>query len=84
MKKGIKELNNIVTVDSKPKMNFEKHLEEQLKYEEFKKEWEDLELGKNLILEDEYDLDCYERAINEYEKEPKTYALAEVKEELGL
>ena len=65
-------------------MNFEKHLEQQLKDEKFKKEWEDLESEKNLILEDECDLECYENAINEYEKDSKTFTLVEVKEELGL
>ena len=35
-------------------------------------------------IEDEYDLECYEKAIKEYEENPKTYALDEVKKELGL
>lgn len=35
-------------------------------------------------IEDEYDLECYEKAIKEYNKNPKTYTLDEVKEELGL
>ena len=35
-------------------------------------------------IEDEYDLECYEKAIKEYEEKPKTYALDEVKKELGL
>jgi len=35
-------------------------------------------------IEDEYDLECYEKAIKEYEENPKTYTLDEVKEELGL
>ena len=35
-------------------------------------------------IEDEYDLECYKKAINEYKKNPKTYTLDEVKEELGL
>ncbi len=35
-------------------------------------------------IEDEYDLECYEKAIKEYEQNPNTYTLEEVKEELGL
>lgn len=35
-------------------------------------------------IEDEYDLECYEKAIKEYEKNPKTYTLEEVKKELDL
>ena len=35
-------------------------------------------------IEDEYDLECYERAIKEYEKNSKTYTLEDVKKELGL
>jgi len=35
-------------------------------------------------IEDEYDLECYEKAIKEYEENPKTYTLDEVKKELGL
>ena len=35
-------------------------------------------------IEDEYDLECYEKAIKEYKENPKTYTLEEVKEELGL
>ena len=35
-------------------------------------------------IEDEYDLDCYEKAIKEYEENPKAYTLNEVKKELGL
>jgi len=45
------------------------------------------ELVRNAIMEkieDEYDLDCYEKAMKEYKKNPKTYTLDEVKEELGL
>ena len=41
------------------------------------------ELVRNAIMEkieDEYDLDCYEKAM----KNPKTYTLDEVKKELGL
>lgn len=35
-------------------------------------------------IEDEYDLKCYKKAMEEYKKNPKTYTLKEVKEELGL
>ena len=35
-------------------------------------------------IEDEYDLESYNKAIEEYNKNPKTYTLKEVKEELGL
>lgn len=35
-------------------------------------------------IEDEYDLECYKKAIKEYKENPKTYTLKEVKEELGL
>ncbi len=45
------------------------------------------DLIRNTILEkieDEYDLECYKKAIAEYEKNPKTYTLDEIKEELGL
>lgn len=35
-------------------------------------------------IEDEYDLECYKKAMEEYKKNPKTYTLDEVKEELGL
>lgn len=35
-------------------------------------------------IEDEYDLKCYKEAVKEYEKNPKTYTLKEVKKELGL
>lgn len=35
-------------------------------------------------LEDYYDLLCYKEAIKEYELNPKTYTLEEVKKELGL
>lgn len=34
--------------------------------------------------EDEYDLECYNKAIKEYKKNSKKYTLNEVKEELGL
>ena len=45
------------------------------------------DLVRNAILEkieDEYDLDYYNKAIEEYNKNPKTYTIEEVKEELGL
>ena len=45
------------------------------------------DLIRNAVLEkieDEYDLECYEKAIKEYKENPKTYTLEEVKEELGL
>ena len=35
-------------------------------------------------IEDEYDLQCYEKAIKEYNDDPKTYTLEEVEKELGL
>ena len=35
-------------------------------------------------IEDEYDLKCYEKAIKEYRKKPKTYTIEEVKEELDI
>ena len=35
-------------------------------------------------IEDEYDLECYKKAIEEYNKDPKTYTLDEVEKELGL
>ncbi len=45
------------------------------------------DLIRNAVLEkieDEYDLECYKKAIKEYKKNPKTYTMEEVKEELGL
>lgn len=45
------------------------------------------DLIRNAILEkieNEYDLKCYEKAIKEYEKDPKTYTLNEIKKELDL
>ena len=45
------------------------------------------DLIRNAVLEkieDEYDLECYKKAIKEYKENPKTYTLEEVKEELGL
>ena len=35
-------------------------------------------------IEDEYDLECYEKAVKEYNKNPKTYTIDEAKKELGL
>jgi len=45
------------------------------------------DLIRNAILEkieNEYDLECYEKAMQEYKKNPKTYTLEEVKKELDL
>lgn len=45
------------------------------------------DLVRNAILEkieDEYDLECYYEAIKEYEHNPKTYTLEEVKKELNV
>lgn len=45
------------------------------------------DLIRNAVLEkieDEYDLECYNKAIEEYKKNPKTYTMEEVKKELGL
>lgn len=45
------------------------------------------DLIRNAVLEkieNEYDLDCYKKAISEFKKNPKTYTLNEVKKELGL
>mgnify|MGYP001626014536 FL=1 len=45
------------------------------------------DLIRNAVLEkieDEYDLECYNKAIKEYKKNSKKYTLNEVKEELGL
>ena len=45
------------------------------------------DLIRNAVLEkieDEYDLECYNEAIEEYRKNPKTYTMEEVKKELGL
>ena len=35
-------------------------------------------------IEDEYDLKVYDEAYAEYQKNPKTYSLDEMKKELGL
>ena len=45
------------------------------------------DLIRNAVLEkieDEYDLECYKKAMEEYKKNPKTYTMDEVKEEFGL
>ena len=45
------------------------------------------ELVRNAIMEkieDEYDLECYNKAIKEYKQNPKKYTLEEVKKELEL
>ncbi|RGS71649.1 MULTISPECIES: type II toxin-antitoxin system RelB family antitoxin [unclassified Mitsuokella] len=35
-------------------------------------------------IEDDFDMKCYEKAMQEYRKDPKTYTLDEVEKELGL
>lgn len=35
-------------------------------------------------IEDDFDMKCYEEAMQEYRKDPKTYTLDEVEKELGL
>ena len=35
-------------------------------------------------IEDEYDLQCYEKAMSLYKSDPATYSLEEVEKELGL
>lgn len=45
------------------------------------------DLIRNAVLEkieDEYDLDSYNKAMKEYKKNPKKYTMKEVKEELEL
>ena len=45
------------------------------------------DLVRNAVMEkieDEYDLECYKKAMKEYKKNSKTYTMDEVKEELGL
>ena len=45
------------------------------------------DLIRNAVLEkieDEYDLESYKKAMKEYKKNPKTYTIEEIKEELGL
>ena len=45
------------------------------------------DLIRNAVLEkieNEYDLDCYNKAIKKYKKNPKTYSMEEIKKELNL
>ena len=35
-------------------------------------------------IEDEYDLECYYKALEEYNKNPKTYTMEEIKKELEI
>lgn len=35
-------------------------------------------------IEDEYDLECYYKALEEYNKDPKTYTMEEIKKELEI
>lgn len=35
-------------------------------------------------IEDEYDLECYEKAMKEYKQNPVTYTLEEIKKELDV
>ena len=45
------------------------------------------ELIRNAIMEkieDEYDLECFKKALEQYKNNPKTYTLEEVKKGLGL
>ena len=45
------------------------------------------DLIRNAVLEkieDEYDLECYKKAMGEYKKNPKTYTIDEARKELGL
>ena len=35
-------------------------------------------------IEDEYDLECYKKAMEEYKKNPKTYTHEEVKEMMKI
>lgn len=35
-------------------------------------------------IEDEYDLECYEKAMKEYKQNPVTYTLEEIKKELDI
>lgn len=45
------------------------------------------DLIRNAVLEkieDEYDLECYKKAMKEYKKNPKTYTMGEIKKELDL
>ena len=45
------------------------------------------DLIRNAVLEkieDEYDWECYKKAMEDYKKNPKTYTMEEVKKELEL
>ncbi|MBS6252448.1 MAG: type II toxin-antitoxin system RelB family antitoxin [Clostridia bacterium] len=45
------------------------------------------DLVRNAVIEkieNEYDLECYKKAMEEYKKNPKTYTIEEIKEELEL
>ena len=45
------------------------------------------DLVRNAIIEkieNEYDLECYEKAMEEYKQNPKTYTLDEIKKELDF
>ena len=45
------------------------------------------DLVRNAVIEkieNEYDLGCYKKAMEEYKKNPKTYTIEEIKEELEL
>ena len=35
-------------------------------------------------IEDEYDLNAYEKSLEEYKKNPKTYTVEEIKKELNI
>ncbi len=35
-------------------------------------------------IENEYDIECYKKAMKKYKEDPTTYTLDEVKKELGL
>ena len=45
------------------------------------------DLIRNAVLEkieDEYDLNCYKKAMSDYKNNPKTYTLQEIKKDLDL
>lgn len=45
------------------------------------------DLIRNAIMEkieDEYDLECYKKAIKKFKENPKTYSIKDVKKELDL
>lgn len=45
------------------------------------------DLVRNAILEkieDEYDLECYKKALSKYKNNPKTYTLDQIKKELEI